>query len=101
MEAKRSLENWMDDVAGAVCVLCMCIRVLLFVVEGQAPQFGCDRRCPVSTLSVHKTPPYTPCSLWLSTALSLPLPPLSHPLSSSLPQSQGVTKTVLVSYSDL
>jgi len=43
-----------------------CVRVCLFVVEGQAPQFGRDHCCPVSTSSVHKTPPFTPCSFSLS-----------------------------------
>lgn len=36
-----------------LCV-CVCVRVFLFVREGQAPQFGCDRLCPVSTSSIHK-----------------------------------------------
>lgn len=40
--------------------VCVCVRVFLFVEVGQAPQFGCDRCCPVSTSSVHKPLPSPP-----------------------------------------
>lgn len=104
-ETTSSLEKWKDDVAGfvRVCVLHVCEGVAVSCRRSGAtiwvwPPLFCQHiECPQNP-SLY---PLLSFSLLLSAFLCLSLPPLSPPLSASLPQSQGVTKTLLVSYLDL